>query len=172
MPLKYLPPLLALLLGCLVAIAGGGEEARVVSAPLPDQSLTGKLQSEPGLAGARDLLAQASLTRRLSGKRPYTLLLPTDRALANQRGLIDELLRPSARGRLRRVMRFNVLPGRHRFLRGGDELKTLTSQPVSVSVYRGRGWVEDAQLSRRIRASNGYIFLTDALLIPRGDPAR
>lgn len=174
--LKYLLPLTALLLGSLVALASGPQDsptASPVSAPVSsDGSLAGELDSRAEMKSFRDLLAQAGLTGRLRSRGPYTLLVPTNQALADDKGLVDELLRPSGRPRLKRLMRFHVLRGRHRFLRDGRDMRSLSSQPVSIAAYRGKGWAEDARLTGRIRANNGYIFTVDRMLVPRGDPAR
>lgn len=158
---------LAAALGSGAAALTAGPDSRPAASVTKDRSLWGVISSREDLSSARDLLALSGLQKRLRGGGPYTLLLPVNSSIS--RGLSDFLARPSNQRTLRKVMRLHVLTGRRRYLTGGTAPKTLAGERVPVRVYRSQGWVGDTRLiGLPLRASNGYIFLIEDLLTPRG----
>ncbi len=111
----------------------------------------------------------AGLTEELSGKGPYTVFAPTDKAFAAlPKGTVQKLLKPENREILKKILTYHVVPGEvdSSTLKPG-QVKTVEGSPVRVKVSGSNVMVNDAKVtSPDIKASNGVIHVIDKVIIP------
>ena len=115
------------------------------------------------------LVKSAGLAGTLSGKGPFTVFAPTDKAFAK---VPRSTLRALGRDRtaLQRVLTYHVVSGRYRasrLIRLGS-VSSLAGPPLPVR-QRGRSVrVAGAQVIKaNVGASNGLIHVINRVLIPR-----
>lgn len=123
------------------------------------------------------LLDSAGLLATLRRDGPYTVFATTDPRLDQMPdGLVEELLLPANRERLRQVVAYHLHRGRlsKDTLRRLDTISTLTGQSVPVAVEGQRVLIGGNRVSEfAVTASNGRLFAFDALAMPPigGPPA-
>lgn len=125
-------------------------------------------------AGAfKTLLAAAKaagLAPALSGKGPFTIFAPTDKAFGKiPAAKIKELLRPENRATLQAILKFHVVPAKAKLadVINGPAFSTLNGQKLKVCVKGAQVNVGKAKiLTPNINASNGVIHVIDTVLIP------
>ncbi|GAA4030906.1 hypothetical protein GCM10022281_07960 [Sphingomonas rosea] len=176
------------LLGAAIAACGkgGGEvasnslepESNLASATSqPDKDLAGVLDGQPRLVA---LVKAAGMERILAGKEPYTILAPSEDALAKlPAGTLDRLQKPEGKAELTGLLRHHILPGTilttdlaKGLESGKKELKlaTMAGDPLTVT-REGQGYkVTDkaghvAMLTGTEQpAKNGVVHSIDAVL--------
>jgi len=124
-------------------------------------------------AGSFKTLVQAvkaaGLTEELSGKGPYTVFAPTDKAFAAlPKGTVQKLLKPENREILKKILTYHVVSGEvgSSTLKPG-QVKTVEGSSVRVKVSGSNVMVNDARVtSPDIKASNGVIHVIDKVIIP------
>ena len=119
------------------------------------------------------LLNASGLTKQAAGKGQYTVFAPTDAAFSvlSERDL-RELLLPSSKKRLVRLLAYHVVKGRITSdqLRDGQTLTNLTGQILVVhkqgnyiTIKDGRGIVADV-IQANIRTTNGVVYTINKVL--------
>jgi len=126
----------------------------------------------------------AGLVDTLSGRGPFTVFAPTNRAFARlPAGTVDTLLEPANRGQLTDVLTFHVVPGTYTAAellalaqRGGGqaELRTVEGGTLAVLLDRnGNGpYIADNQGNTArvpisdVMQSNGVIHVIDTVMLP------
>lgn len=124
----------------------------------------------------------AGLVDTLSGKGPFTVFAPTDRAFGKlPAGTVETLVKPENKAALTKILTYHVVPGRitaqqiatmaarHR---GTATLKTVQGETLRLR-KSGSGWsVIDSKGSAaritiaNVMQSNGVIHVVDKVLMP------
>ncbi|WP_446880222.1 fasciclin domain-containing protein [Phormidesmis sp. 146-33] len=116
-------------------------------------------------------LKAAGLVETLSGKGPFTVFAPTNKAFAAlPKGTLEKLLKPENREVLRKVLTYHVVSGdlMAKDLRSG-RVATVEDSPVAVQVQRGRVRVNNSNVIKAdVDAKNGVIHVIDKVLLPPG----
>ncbi len=107
----------------------------------------------------------AGLVEALKGEGPLTVFAPSDDAFAKlPEGMVEELLQPENRDKLRAVLSYHVVSGR--ILLGAQTPTTLQGQSVTIKT-NGSFKVNGAKVTAPdIVASNGVIHVIDSVLMP------
>jgi uncharacterized surface protein with fasciclin (FAS1) repeats len=112
----------------------------------------------------------AGLVETLSGPGPFTVFAPTNEAFAAlPAGTVDNLLKPSMKGDLTKVLTYHVVPGALKAadLTDGMELTTVEGAKLKVRVKNGVVMVGDAKVTiADIISSNGVTHVIDKVLLP------
>jgi len=118
-------------------------------------------------------LEKADLVDALRGRRPFTVLAPTDEAFAKlPQGTVESLLERKNKARLQAILKYHVIPGRVPAsavfrLNSAD---TLNGQRLNVSRSGGGLRVDKARIvATDIAADNGVIHVIDSVLMPAQD---
>ena len=115
------------------------------------------------------LVKKAGLVNALSGPTKLTLFAPTNAAFAKvPKATLNKLAHNKAL--LVKVLEYHVLPGAVPASKvlTLKSAKTLEGARVTFHVTGGKAYVNNAQIIKaNVRASNGYIHVINAVLIPR-----
>jgi transforming growth factor-beta-induced protein len=113
-------------------------------------------------------LTAADLVGAVAGPGPLTVFAPTDAAFAKlPAGTVESLL--SDIPTLTKILTYHVAAGLKspRNLLNEKLVTTLQGGKVKVQVYQGRLFINKSQvIMKPIRASNGVIYVIDAVLLP------
>ena len=124
----------------------------------------------------------AGLVETLSGKGPFTVFAPTNKAFAKlPAGTVETLVMPENKGTLTTILTYHVVPGRITAgqiqslaarNRGVATLKTVQGQNLKFMKH-GKGWmITDAKggtamiTIANVMQSNGVIHVIDTVLMP------
>lgn len=118
----------------------------------------------------------ADLVKVLSGKGPFTVFAPTDKAFAKlPKGTLQELLKPENRKKLVAILTYHVVPGK---VMAKDvvklkEAKTAQGSKVKILVKDGTVMIDKAKVVQTdIPCKNGVIHVIDSVILPKEKPAR
>jgi uncharacterized surface protein with fasciclin (FAS1) repeats len=113
----------------------------------------------------------AGLEETLSGKGPFTVFAPTDKAFAAlPPGTVDELLKPENKEKLVQLLTYHVVSGKMdaASLKSGD-VPSVQGKPITVKVKSKKVMVNEATVTQAdVPASNGVIHLIDKVILPAG----
>ena len=118
-----------------------------------------------------------SLNDLLDVRQSYTIFAPTNAAFDQlPPGMLDELLDPDNRPRLRTLLTAHVVAGRYdaATLREGQRLLTVQGQPLRVHRQGTRVVLQDVQGNEALidpagkQSRRGIIYLVDKVLLPAG----
>ena len=112
----------------------------------------------------------AGLVETLSGKGPFTVFAPTNKAFEKlPEGTVAELLKPENKEKLIAVLTYHVVPGK---VLAADVLKlskakTVQGSEVKIKVDEGKVKVDDANVVKTdIISKNGVIHVIDSVILP------
>ena len=118
----------------------------------------------------------ADLVKTLSGKGPFTVFAPTDRAFAKLRKeTLAELLKPENKEKLASILTYHVVAGK---VMAADvvkltEAKTVQGTKAKITVKEGKVKVDKANVvTTDIICKNGVIHVIDAVILPKEEPAK
>jgi uncharacterized surface protein with fasciclin (FAS1) repeats len=164
-----LPILVLVAVLATAAVAFGGSDS---SAPQASEAPKKNIVETAVGAGKFDtlvsLVKSAGLAETLSGKGPYTVFAPTDRAFKKVPAKTLESL-GNDRKALRRVLLYHVAEGRYPAARVARKrsIPTLAGPRVQVQLSKGVVRVGGARVvTSNVRASNGVIHAINRVLIP------
>ena len=164
-----LPILVLVAVLATAAVALGGSDS---SAPQASEAPKKNIVQTAVGAGKFDtlvsLVKSAGLAETLSGKGPYTVFAPTDRAFKKVPAKTLDAL-GNDRKALRRVLLYHVADGRYPAARVARKrsIPTLAGPRVQVRVRKGVVRVGGARVvTPDVRASNGVIHAINRVLIP------
>ena len=113
----------------------------------------------------------AGLADTLSGKGPFTVFAPTDKAFeALPEGTLEMLLKPENKQKLAGILTYHVVPAK---VRSKDvkpmEAPTVNGATATIEVKDGKVTIEGANVVKTdIKASNGVIHVIDKVILPEG----
>jgi uncharacterized surface protein with fasciclin (FAS1) repeats len=160
----------ALFAGSTVALAGGGSpnDTPGQTAAKPKKTITEKVVASRRFDTLESLVVSAGLAETLSGKGPYTVFAPTDKAFSKVPAATLEALGKD-RDALRRVLLYHVADGRYPAARvvRKRSIKTLAGPRLKVKATKRAVRVGGARvIVPDIKASNGVIHAINRVLIP------
>jgi transforming growth factor-beta-induced protein len=159
----------ALFAGSTVALAGGSaDDAPAQNAVKSKKTITETVVESGRFDTLESLVVSADLAETLSGKGPYTVFAPTDKAFSKVPAETLESLGndPDA---LRRVLLYHVADGRYPAARvvRKRSIKTLAGPRLKVKATKRAVRVGGARvITPDIKASNGVIHAINRVLIP------
>jgi uncharacterized surface protein with fasciclin (FAS1) repeats len=160
----------AVFAGSTVALAAGGSanDAPAETAAKPKKTITEKVVASKRFDTLESLVVSAGLAETLSGKGPYTVFAPTDKAFSKVPAETLEALGndPDA---LRRVLLYHVADGRYPAARVARKrsIKTLAGPRLKVKATKRAVRVGGARvITADIKATNGVIHAINRVLIP------
>ena len=160
----------AVFAGSAVALAGGGsaDDAPAQKAVKSKQTITETVVGSARFDTLESLVISADLAETLSGKGPYTVFAPTDKAFSKVPAETLEALGndPDA---LRRVLLYHVADGRYPAARvvSKGSIETLAGPRLKVRATKRAVRVGGARvITPDIKASNGVIHAINRVLIP------
>jgi uncharacterized surface protein with fasciclin (FAS1) repeats len=160
----------AVFAGSALALAGGGgaDDAPTKKAAKPSKTITEKVVGSGRFDTLESLVISAGLAETLSGKGPYTVFAPTDKAFSKVPAETLEALGndPDA---LRRVLLYHVADGRYPAARvvRKRSIETLAGPRLKVKATKRAVRVGGARvITPDIKASNGVIHAINRVLIP------
>jgi len=111
-------------------------------------------------AGLQDVLTNAG---------PLTVFAPTNAAFDKlPDGVVDDLLKPENKEKLANIITFHAAPGNYygKNIKGVMGIGQATGDKVKVETIDGVTTVNGAKILGSVKASNGYVHVIDAVLIP------
>merc|ERR1712166_1393155 len=123
----------------------------------------------PELSTLVTALKAGALVDTLSGEGPFTVFAPTNEAFAKlSASILAHLLEPANVKELDAVLEYHVVSGAavfSNYLTDGEKIKTVEGQNVTVSIYNGRVFINNALVTTAdVAASNGVIHIIDTVL--------
>jgi uncharacterized surface protein with fasciclin (FAS1) repeats len=167
---KLILPILALvavLATAAVAFGGSGSHTRQAS-QAPKKNIVETAVGAGKFDTLVSLVQSAGLAKTLSGKGPYTVFAPTDKAFNKVPAKTLDAL-GSDRKALRRVLLYHVADGRYPAARVAKKrsIPTLAGPRLKVHVRKGVVRVGGARvIMPNVRTSNGVIHAINRVLIP------
>ena len=166
---KLIVPLLAAVAVLATAtVAFGGDSPARQAAKAPKQNIVETAVGAGDFDTLVSLVQSAGLAETLSGKGPYTVFAPTDKAFAKVPADTLEALGKDPEA-LRRVLLYHVADGRYPAARVARKrsIRTLAGPRLAVRVRKGVVRVGGARvITPDVRASNGVIHAINRVLIP------
>jgi transforming growth factor-beta-induced protein len=159
----------AVFAGSAVALAGSGSgDAPAQKTAKPKKTITDTVVESRRFDTLESLVISADLAETLSGKGPYTVFAPTDKAFSKVPAETLEALGndPDA---LRRVLLYHVADGRYPAARvvRKRSIKTLAGPRLKIKATKRAVRVGGARvITPDIKASNGVIHAINRVLIP------
>lgn len=111
----------------------------------------------------------AALETVLANNGPLTVFAPNNAAFDKlPPGTLDELLKPENKKKLATIITFHAAPGSYdeNNIRGVMGIGQATGDKVKVTVEDGVTYVNGAKVLGSVKASNGYVHVIDAVLLP------
>ena len=111
-------------------------------------------------AGLQDVLTNAG---------PLTVFAPNNEAFDKlPEGTLDNLLKPENKQTLADIITFHAAPGSYNEnnIKGVMGIGQATGDKVTVTERDGAVYVNDAKVLGSVKASNGYVHVIDAVLLP------
>ena len=112
----------------------------------------------------------ADLVKTLSGKGPFTVFAPTDKAFAKlPKGTLETLLKPENKKKLAGILTYHVVAGK---VMAADVVKlknakTVQGKNVRIRVKDGKVMLNKANVVKTdIVCKNGVIHVIDAVILP------
>jgi uncharacterized surface protein with fasciclin (FAS1) repeats len=107
----------------------------------------------------------------LANAGPFTVFAPTNAAFdALPAGTVDGLLKPEKKKDLRHVLENHVAVGGYTedLFSDGQTLGTAASTNLTMhKTADGKWMVEDAHILGAVKASNGWVYVIDKVLVPK-----
>ena len=127
-------------------------------------------------AGSKDhttlvaALKQAEYVNDLSNAGPFTVFAPTNDAFNKlPAGTVDDLMKPENKEKLRDILEYHVGVGvyKQEMMTDGQTINQANLKNITVNIKDGKMMVNNsANVVAAIPASNGIIYVIDAVLLP------
>lgn len=166
----------------LFSCGGGSTEQPTIAettAPGPGQSAVQDNESQPNVVrvavGSPDhstlvaALKTAEYVDALSNAGPFTVFAPTNGAFDKlPAGTVEGLLEPERRDDLRNILEYHVAVGVYKLenLIDGQTINQVNLENVTIAVKDGKYTVNGANIVGTVTASNGVVYVIDAVLLP------
>jgi len=166
-------PSMTRLLVCALAVGlAAAAPAMRGAKPAPAQKNIVELASATAeLSTLVTAVKAAGLVDTLSGKGPFTVFAPTNKAFAKlPKTALAYLLDPHNAKDLAKVLTYHVAAGAAVFsksLKDGEQIKTVEGEDVTAHVGKGGVKINDADVTTAdVAASNGVVHVIDSVLMP------
>jgi uncharacterized surface protein with fasciclin (FAS1) repeats len=115
-------------------------------------------------------LKQAEYVNDLSNAGPFTVFAPTNAAFGKlPKGTVDDLMKPENKDKLREILEYHVSVGGYKqeFMTDGQIINQANLKNIAINIKDGKMMVNNsANVVATIPASNGIIYVVDAVLLP------
>lgn len=111
----------------------------------------------------------ADLVNALSNNGPFTVFAPTNMAFdALPAGTVEGLLKPEKRDALTDILQYHVYVGvlTKDLFKDGQSLGMVNGSNAIIHVKDGKYYINDAEISASVMASNGVVHVIDKVLLP------
>jgi uncharacterized surface protein with fasciclin (FAS1) repeats len=176
---KVLIPILAIIAFSCAQPAANTENTSAAEAPGAGQSAVKDETSEPDVVrvavGSPDhttlvaALKAAEYVDALSNAGPFTVFAPTDAAFAKlPAGTVENLVKPENKATLQNILEYHVYVGviREEYVQDGMTLNQVNLDNVTLNKKDGKITVNGANVLGVVKASNGVVYVIDAVLLP------
>ena len=181
--MKYFSFMAAALLSLTVACNSGTEQASTTAEPdaanTAGQSAVQDDDSQKDVVkvaiGSKDhttlvaALKAAEYVDVLSNAGPFTVFAPTNAAFdLLPKGTLDDLVKPENKNTLRDILEYHVYVGvlKDALMADGMTYGMANGQSVTIGNKDGKMTVNGATIVATVPASNGIIYVVDAVLLP------
>jgi uncharacterized surface protein with fasciclin (FAS1) repeats len=181
--MKYFSFMTAALLSLTVACNSASQQAATTTepteAPAGGQSAVQDDDSQKDVVkiavGSKDhttlvaALKAAEYVDVLSNAGPFTVFAPVNAAFdALPKGTLDDLLKPENKDKLRSILEYHVYVGvlKDALMSDGLSYGMASGQNVTIGNKDGKMTVNGANIVATVPASNGIIYIVDAVLLP------
>lgn len=168
----------AALLACAPADGGGSGEAGDLP-PQGDQASVQDDVSQPDVVkvavGSKDhttlvtALKAADLVNSLANAGPFTVFAPTNAAFEKlPAGTVEDLLKPENKSKLKTILHHHVTTSALdvEFFQDGQSVGMVDGGRETITKKDGAFWIGGAKVVASVRASNGWVHVVDAVLVP------
>ena len=168
------------------ALTAGAQEQTVMvggAAMYPSKDIVDNAVNSKDHTTLVTAVKAAGLVETLKGSGPFTVFAPTNAAFEKlPTGTVNMLLKPDNKDKLKAVLTYHVVPGRHdsktltakaRAGKGKAELKTVSGDSLWVVWQNDKLWLRDekgmnASISvADVYQSNGVIHVIDAVIMAK-----
>jgi len=114
-------------------------------------------------------LKAAQYVDALSNAGPFTVFAPTDAAFAKlPAGTVENLVKPENKATLQNILEYHVYVGaiREDYVQDGMTLNQVNLDNVTLNKKDGKITVNGANVLGVVKASNGIVYVIDAVLLP------
>lgn len=114
-------------------------------------------------------LKTAEYVDALSNAGPFTVFAPTNAAFEKlPEGTVENLLKPESKDALRNILEYHVYVGviKEENVRDGMTLNQVNLENVTLNKKDGKITVNGANVLGSVKASNGIVYVVDAVLLP------
>lgn len=114
-------------------------------------------------------LKVAEYVDALSNAGPFTVFAPTNEAFDKlPAGTVEGLLKPESQDALRNILEYHVYVGamKEDYIQDGMTLNQVNLDNITLTKKDGKITVNGANVIGVIKASNGYVYVIDAVLLP------
>jgi uncharacterized surface protein with fasciclin (FAS1) repeats len=115
-------------------------------------------------------LKQADYVTELSNAGPFTVFAPTNAAFDKlPKGTVNDLMKPENKDKLRNILEYHVAVGGYKqdYLTDGQTINQANLKNITINIKDGKMMVNNAaNVIATIPASNGIIYVIDAVLLP------
>ncbi len=114
-------------------------------------------------------LKAADLVNSLSNAGPFTVFAPTNAAFDKlPPGTVDDLLKPENKSKLSAILQHHVTTSALDldFFEDGQSLGMVDGGRVTFTRKDGATYIGSAKVIASVRASNGWVHVIDAVLVP------
>jgi len=170
----------AMLMAC--STGGGNSNATQESAPSDADGGQSTVKDEDSqkdivrvAAGSADhstlvaALKTAEYLDELSNAGPFTVFAPTNAAFEKlPAGTVEGLLKPESQDALRNILEYHVAVGVYKleYIQNGQTINQANLDNVTMGLAGGKYTVNGANILAAVPASNGIIYIIDAVLLP------
>lgn len=170
---------LLLLLACGQQQAPGNESSVAEAAPGAGQSAVQDETSERDVVRVAvnspvhttlvTALKTAEYVDALSNAGPFTVFAPTNEAFDKlPAGTVENLLKPENKDALRNILEYHVYVGviTEAMVQDGMTLNQVNLDNITLNKKDGKITVNGANVLGLVKASNGVVYVIDAVLLP------
>lgn len=114
-------------------------------------------------------LKGAEYVDALSNAGPFTVFAPTNEAFDKlPAGTVENLLKPENKDALRNILEYHVYVGviKEEYVQDGMTLNQVNLDNVTLTKKDGKITVNGANVVGVVKASNGVVYVIDAVLLP------
>lgn len=105
----------------------------------------------------------------LSNAGPFTVFAPTNTAFGLlPEGTVEGLLKPESKDALRNILEYHVAVGVYKLenLKDGQTINQVNLDNITIGIKDGKYTVNGANIVGTVPASNGIVYVIDAVLLP------
>jgi len=149
------------------APAGGGQSS--VQDDVSQKDIVRVAVGSPDHTTLVTALQTAEYVDVLSNAGPFTVFAPTNTAFGLlPEGTVESLLKPESKDALRNILEYHVTVGVYKLenLKDGQTINQVNLDNVTIGFKDGKYTVNGANIVGTVPASNGIVYVVDAVLLP------